>query len=159
MGPYLSFGLSCIMQPRLLMLCKCFEPLSFKVPPGRLFCRTRHLKLSGYATYFSKIINAWIYFQNYFRTGKNTGFFSADLAPMCKPKVAGIPRLKTLDQFESRQEVLFALRDAIASRVLSTSFSVCVLHVFLLFSASIHMEQVSSRSWKHIHQYYLHRRY
>ena len=39
-------------------------------PPDRLFCRTRHLKLSGYATYFAKIINAQIYFQNFFRPRK-----------------------------------------------------------------------------------------
>ena len=41
------------------------------------------------------------------------GFFSVDLAPMCKPKLPGVFRLNKLDQFESRQAVFFALRDAI----------------------------------------------
>ena len=46
------------------------------------------------------------------------------------PKLCTDPCPRTLDQFESRQEVLFALRDTVAGKSLSTSFVICALMYF-----------------------------
>lgn len=68
-------------------------------------------------------------------------------------------RPKTLDQFESRQEVLFALRDAVVGRFpVHSVLPFCGAHVYL-FRKSSQVERISSRPWKYIDRYYLYWRY